>query len=154
MPIKVKQSMPARDILESENIFVMTENRAITQDIRPLKVLVLNLMPTKIVTETQILRKLSNTPLQIEVEFMQTATYQSQHTDKNHLDEFYKTFDQIKDKYYDGFIITGAPLDFVDYKDVDYWDEGRREGKPCRHRERDGGFSGQARVEGRADPRL
>ena len=88
MPIKVKQSLPARDILEKENIFVMTETRAMTQDIRPLKVLVLNLMPTKIVTETQILRKLSNTPLQIEVEFLQTATYRSKHTDKSHLDDF------------------------------------------------------------------
>ena len=106
MPIKVKQNLPARDILENENIFVMTENRAMTQDIRPLKVLVLNLMPTKIVTETQILRKLSNTPLQIEVEFLQTATYQSQHTDVSHMDEFYKTFDEIKDHYFDGLIIT------------------------------------------------
>lgn len=123
MPIKVKQNLPARDILENENIFVMTDTRAMTQDIRPLKVLVLNLMPTKIVTETQILRKLSNTPLQIEVEFLQTVTYQSQHTDKSHLNEFYKTFDDVKDDYYDGLVITGAPLDFVDYEDVDYWDE-------------------------------
>ena len=80
-------------------------------------------MPTKIVTETQILRKLSNTPLQIEVEFLQTATYQSKHTDESHMEEFYKTFDEVKDHYYDGFIITGAPLDFVDYEDVEYWDE-------------------------------
>ena len=123
MPIKVKQNLPARDILENENIFVMTDTRAMTQDIRPLKVLVLNLMPTKIVTETQILRKLSNTPLQIEVEFLQTVTYQSQHTDESHLKEFYKTFDDVKDDYYDGLVITGAPLDFVDYEDVDYWDE-------------------------------
>lgn len=123
MPIKVKQNLPARDILENENIFVMTDTRAMTQDIRPLKVLVLNLMPTKIVTETQILRKLSNTPLQIEVEFLQTVTYQSQHTDESHLNEFYKTFDDVKDDYYDGLVITGAPLDFVDYEDVDYWDE-------------------------------
>ena len=123
MPIKVKQNLPARDILENENIFVMTDTRAMTQDIRPLKVWVLNLMPTKIVTETQILRKLSNTPLQIEVEFLQTVTYQSQHTDESHLNEFYKTFDDVKDDYYDGLVITGAPLDFVDYEDVDYWDE-------------------------------
>ncbi len=95
MPIKVKQNLPARDILENENIFVMTENRAMTQDIRPLRVLVLNLMPTKVVTETQILRKLSNTPLQIEVEFLQTATYKSQHTDVSHMEEFYKTFEEI-----------------------------------------------------------
>ena len=118
MPIKVKSNLPARDILENENIFVMTENRAMTQNIRPLKVLVLNLMPTKIVTETQILRKLSNTPLQIEVEFLQTATYRSTHTD-----EFYKTFDEVKDHHFDGLIITGAPLDFVAYEDVEYWDE-------------------------------
>lgn len=123
MPIKIKQNLAARDILENENIFVMTEKRAMTQDIRPLKVLVLNLMPTKVVTETQILRKLSNTPLQIEVEFLQTATYQSQHADKTYLDEYYKTFYQINENYYDGLIITGAPLDFVDYEDVDYWDE-------------------------------
>ena len=121
MPIKVKQNLPARDILENENIFVMTDTRAMTQDIRPLKVLVLNLMPTKIVTETQILRKLSNTPLQIEVEFLQTVTYQSQHTDESHLNEFYKTFDDVKDDYYDGLVITGAPLDFVDYKEAVGW---------------------------------
>ncbi len=110
MPIKVKSNLPARDILENENIFVMTENRAMTQNIRPLKVLVLNLMPTKIVTETQILRKLSNTPLQIEVEFLQTATYRSTHTDPSHMDEFYKTFDEVKDHHFDGLIITGAHL--------------------------------------------
>ena len=120
MPIKVKSNLPARDILENENIFVMTENRAMTQNIRPLKVLVLNLMPTKIVTETQILRKLSNTPLQIEVEFLQTATYRSTHTDPSHMDEFYKTFDEVKDHHFDGLIITGAPLDFVAYEDVEY----------------------------------
>ena len=123
MPIKVKSNLPARDILENENIFVMTENRAMTQNIRPLKVLVLNLMPTKIVTETQILRKLSNTPLQIEVEFLQTATYRSTHTDPSHMDEFYKTFDEVKDHHFDGLIITGAYLDFVACEDVEYWDE-------------------------------
>ena len=106
MPIKVKSNLPARDILENENIFVMKENRAMTQNIRPLKVLVLNLMPTKIVTETQILRKLSNTPLQIEVEFLQTATYRSTHTDPSHMDEFYKTFDEVKDHHFDGLIIS------------------------------------------------
>lgn len=123
MPIKIRQNIQARNILENENIFVMTENRAITQDIRPLKILILNLMPTKVVTETQILRKLSNTPLQLEVEFLQTATYQSQHADKNYLDEYYKTFYEIKEHYYDGLIITGAPLDFIDYTEVEYWDE-------------------------------
>lgn len=123
MPIKIRQNLQARDILENENIFVMTEKRAITQDIRPLKILVLNLMPTKVETETQILRKLSNTPLQLEVEFLQTATYQAQHADKGYLDEYYKTFYEINDEYYDGLIITGAPLDFIDYTEVGYWDE-------------------------------
>lgn len=123
MPIKVKQNLPAQGILEKENIFVMTEQRAMTQDIRPLNVLVLNLMPTKIITETQLLRKLSNTPLQIQVEFLRTVTYESQHTDSNHLDEFYKSFEEVKEHYYDGLIITGAPLDFIDYTEVDYWNE-------------------------------
>jgi homoserine O-succinyltransferase len=123
MPIKIKDSLPARETLESENIFVMTEYRAMHQDIRPLKVLILNLMPTKIVTETQILRKLSNTPLQVEVEFLQTASYTPTHIDSGHLESFYTTFDQIKDKKYDGMIITGAPLDFIRCEDVDYWDE-------------------------------
>ena len=123
MPIKVKQNLAATQVLEDENIFVMTEKRAITQDIRPLKVLVLNLMPDKQTTETQILRKLSNTPLQIEVEFLQTATYQATHTDSSYLDEMYTTYDEIKDDYFDGLIITGAPLAFVDYEEVEYWDE-------------------------------
>ena len=123
MPIKVKDSLPARSVLEKENIFVMTEYFALHQDIRPLKVLVMNLMPTKIVTETQILRKLSNTPLQIEVDFLQTASYRPQHIDQSHLDSFYRTFDEVKSEKYDGLIIPGAPLDFVDYEDVDYWDE-------------------------------
>ncbi len=123
MPIKIRQNIQARDILENENIFVMTETRAMTQDIRPLKILILNLMPTKVVTETQILRKLSNTPLQLEVEFLQTATYQSRHADKNYLDEYYRTFYEVKEHYYDGLIITGAPLDFIDYTEVEYWDE-------------------------------
>lgn len=123
MPIKIPMNLPAGDTLENENIFIMNEKRAITQDIRPLKVVILNLMPTKVVTETQILRKLSNTPLQIEIELLQTATYQPQHIDPDYLDEFYVTFDDIKDDYYDGLIITGAPLDFVPYEEVDYWDE-------------------------------
>lgn len=123
MPIRIAGSMPAHDILESENIFVMTETRAISQDIRPLKVLILNLMPTKIVTETQLLRKLSNTPLQIDVEFLQTASYTSTHTDPGHLKQFYCVFDQIKDRHYDGMIITGAPLDYVKCEDTAYWPE-------------------------------
>lgn len=123
MPIRIPDSLPARATLESENIFVMTEYRALHQDIRPLNLLILNLMPTKIVTETQFLRKLSNTPLQIRVELLQTASYQSTHTDPSHLDSFYTTFDQIKDKTYDGMIITGAPLEYVPWEEVDYWEE-------------------------------
>ena len=123
MPIRIPGSMPAHDILESENIFVMTERRAMSQDIRPLKVLILNLMPTKIVTETQLLRKLSNTPLQIDVEFLQTASYTPTHIDQGHLKQFYCVFDQIRDRHFDGMIITGAPLDYVKYEDTVYWKE-------------------------------
>lgn len=123
MPIKIKDSLPAQKTLESENIFVMTEYRAMHQDIRPLHVLILNLMPTKIVTETQLLRKLSNTPLQVEVEFLQTASYQPKHVEPSHLETFYKYFDEIKDRNFDGMIITGAPLDYTDFEDVAYWDE-------------------------------
>ncbi len=113
MPIKIADSLPATTILENENIFVMTEYRAMHQDIRPLNVLILNLMPTKVVTETQLLRKLSNTPLQVNVEFLQTASYTPQHTDSNHMEAFYTTFDKIKDRNFDGMIITGAPLDYI-----------------------------------------
>ena len=123
MPIKIKDSLPAQKILDGENIFVMTEYRAMHQDIRPLSVLVLNLMPTKIVTETQLLRKLSNTPLQVEVELLQTASYQPKHVAANHLDTFYTVFDEIKDRKFDGMIITGAPLDYTAFEDVSYWDE-------------------------------
>ena len=123
MPIKIPDSLPARAALESENIFVMTEYRAIHQDIRPLSLLILNLMPTKIVTETQLLRKLSNTPLQIEVELLQTASYVGHNTDSSHLTSFYTTFDQVKARKYDGLIITGAPVENLDFDQVDYWDE-------------------------------
>lgn len=123
MPIRIPDSLPAHAILESENIFVMTERRAMHQDIRPLNVLILNLMPTKIITETQLLRKLSNTPLQIQVEFLQTASYHSTHADPSHMAHFYYTFDQIRDRRYDGMIITGAPLDYVACEDVAYWKE-------------------------------
>lgn len=123
MPIKIPNSLPATEILENENIFVMTEHRAMHQDIRPLSVLILNLMPTKIITETQLLRKLSNTPLQIEVEFLKTASYIPQHTDATHLDTFYTTFDEVKDRKFDGMIITGAPLDYIKFEDVNYWNE-------------------------------
>lgn len=123
MPIKIPDSLPARAVLESENIFVMTEHRAIHQHIRPLNLLILNLMPTKIVTETQLLRKLSNTPLQITVELLQTASYVGHNTDASHLDSFYTTFDQIKGKKYDGMIITGAPVENMEFDQVDYWAE-------------------------------
>jgi homoserine O-succinyltransferase len=123
MPIRIPDSLPARATLESENIFVMTEYRALHQDIRPLKLLILNLMPTKIVTETQLLRKLSNTPLQIQVDLLQTASYIGHYTDSSHLDSFYTTFDQIKQHSYDGMIITGAPVENYDFTKVDYWDE-------------------------------
>ena len=123
MPIKIPDSLPARATLESENIFVMTEYRAIHQDMRPLNLLILNLMPTKIITETQLLRKLSNTPLQIQVELLQMASHTSQNTDADHLSSFYTTFNQIKGKRYDGMIITGAPVENMDFADVDYWPE-------------------------------
>ncbi|WP_087064488.1 homoserine O-acetyltransferase MetA [Intestinibacillus massiliensis] len=123
MPIKIANSLPARAVLESENIFVMTEYRALHQDIRPLRLAMLNLMPTKIVTETQILRCLSNTPLQIEVDLIQTSSYTSTHTPEDHLLTFYKTFDEIRGNKYDGFIITGAPVEKMAFEDVDYWAE-------------------------------
>lgn len=123
MPIKIADSLPARAVLESENIFVMTERRALSQDIRPLKIAILNLMPLKIVTETQILRCLSNTPLQIEIDLVQTRTHQSKNTPEDHLLTFYKYFEDIRDKKYDGFIITGAPVEMLDFEDVEYWDE-------------------------------
>ncbi len=123
MPIKIPDSLPATAVLESENIFVMTEYRAMHQDIRPLNVLILNLMPTKEVTETQLLRKLSNTPLQVHVEFLQTASYVPTHTDSAHMESFYTTFAQVKDRWFDGMIITGAPLAFVPYEEVSYWPE-------------------------------
>ena len=123
MPIKIKDSLPAQAILENENIFVMTEFRAMHQDIRPLNVLILNLMPNKEVTETQLLRKLSNSPLQVNVELLQTASYTPTHVDTNHLESFYTTFDQVKNRKFDGMIITGAPLAYVEYEDVAYWSE-------------------------------
>ena len=123
MPIKIPNNLPATNILESENIFVMDAERAYKQDIRPLKILILNLMPLKSVTETQILRLLGNTPLQVEVEFIYTATYIPTHTSKNYLTEFYGTFNDVKNKKYDGFIITGAPIELLDFEDVAYWEE-------------------------------
>ncbi len=123
MPIKIPDSLPARAVLESENIFVMTEHRATTQRIRPLRIAILNLMPLKILTETQILRCLSNTPIQIEVDLIQTKTYHSKNTPEDHLLTFYKTFDDIRDQKYDGFIITGAPIELMPFEEVDYWPE-------------------------------
>ena len=123
MPINIQNDLPAKKQLELENIFVMSTNRATTQDIRPLKILILNLMPLKIATETQLLRMLSNSPLQVEVELLQTATYVSKHTPQTHLATFYKTFKQIKHHKYDGMIITGAPVENLEYNKVVYWDE-------------------------------
>jgi homoserine O-succinyltransferase len=123
MPIKIPDKLPARKTLADENIFVMTEKRALTQDIRPLKLVIVNLMPTKIVTETQLLRLLGNTPLQIEIDFVNTATHNSKNTSQSHLVSFYKDFDQIKDQKYDGMIITGAPVEKMEFEEVDYWDE-------------------------------
>ena len=123
MPVRIPDSLPATQALENENIFVMTEFRAMHQDIRPLKLLLLNLMPTKITTETQILRKLANTPLQIEVELLQTASHDAKNTAAEHLEAFYTTFDEVRHRHYDGLIITGAPVELLDFEDVDYWDE-------------------------------
>ncbi|MDR2589875.1 MAG: homoserine O-succinyltransferase [Oscillospiraceae bacterium] len=123
MPIKIPNQLPATPILESENIFVMTEYRALHQDIRPLRLLILNLMPTKEVTETQLLRQLSNSPLQVEVEFLHTISYKSKNVDPLHLASFYTTFDQVRDQHFDGMIITGAPVENLEFEDVDYWKE-------------------------------
>lgn len=123
MPIKIPNDLPAVSTLADENIFVMTEKRAITQDIRPLKILLLNLMPKKIETETQICRILGNTPLQIELTLIRTKTHVSQNTAQEHLLSFYKTFDDVKNENYDGLIITGAPVELLEFEQVDYWDE-------------------------------
>ncbi len=123
MPIKIPNDLPATQTLNSENIFVMTETRAITQDIRPLQILLLNLMPTKIVTETQLARLLGNTPLQVELELMQMRGHVSKNTASEHMLKFYTTFDKVCDRYYDGMIITGAPVELMDFEEVDYWDE-------------------------------
>jgi homoserine O-succinyltransferase len=123
MPIKIPNLLPATQVLLNENIFVMTETRAMTQDIRPLKILMLNLMPQKITTETQIARVIGNTPLQVELELLQTATHKSTHTSEEHMLAFYKTFDEVRNKKYDGLIITGAPVEQIDFEEVDYWEE-------------------------------
>ena len=120
MPIKIPNKLPAAKILEKENIFFMTETRAMTQDIRPLQILLLNLMPIKIDTETQFARVLGNTPLQIDLELIAPTGHTSKNTTQEHMLAFYKTFDDIKDKYYDGLIITGAPIEHLDFEQVDY----------------------------------
>ena len=123
MPIKIPNELPAARTLAEENIFVMSETRAVAQDIRPLKILLLNLMPTKVVTETQFSRLLGNTPLQVELTLMHTKSHQSKNTPEDHLLAFYCTFDEIKDRKFDGMIITGAPVEHLPFEEVEYWDE-------------------------------
>ena len=123
MPIKIPNQLPATGVLTRENIFVMTETRAITQDIRPLQILLLNLMPTKVDTETQLARVLGNTPLQIELELIAPSGHVSKNTSQEHMLSFYKTFDQVKHRTFDGLIITGAPVELMDFEEVDYWPE-------------------------------
>ncbi len=123
MPIKVRNDLPAKKIMENENIFIMDETRAITQNIRPLHIAILNLMPLKEDTEIQMMRSLSNTPLQMEVTFLTTASYIGKNTPVSHLNDFYKTFQQVKYKNFDGLIITGAPVEHLEYEEVQYWDE-------------------------------
>ena len=123
MPVNLPANLPAVETFRTENIFVMTEKRARTQDIRPLEIGIVNLMPTKIVTETQLLRKLSNTPLQIEVEFLQTISHTSKNADPEHLSSFYTSFDDIRGRNFDGMIITGAPVENLEFEEVDYWRE-------------------------------
>ena len=123
MPIKIPNTLPAAKTLASENIFVMTETRALTQDIRPLRILILNLMPTKVETETQLARLLGNTPLQVEIELMHTASHMSKNTSAEHLFSFYKTFDEVKDQRFDGMIVTGAPVEHLEFEEVEYWQE-------------------------------
>lgn len=123
MPIKIADKLPATSQLTKENIFVMTEKRAARQDIRPLKIAIVNLMPEKIKTETQLLRLLSNTPLQVEVDLIQMSSHVSKNTSEEHLSAFYKEFSDIKNHKYDGMIITGAPVENIDFEDVDYWSE-------------------------------
>ncbi len=123
MPIKIPNGLPARETLESENIFVMPATRAETQHIRPLRIALLNLMPTKIVTETQLSRLLGNTPLQVELELLQVSTHKAKNTSQQHMLAFYKTFDDVKDQYFDGLIITGAPVEQMPFEEVEYWPE-------------------------------
>ena len=123
MPIRIPNDLPATETLQQENIFVMPQDRAITQDIRPLEIVLLNLMPTKIVTETQLSRLLGNTPLQVNLELMHTSSHISKNTSQEHLLSFYKSFDELKDRKFDGMVITGAPVELMDFEQVDYWQE-------------------------------
>ena len=123
MPIKIQNDLPARAILETENIFMMDENRALSQDIRPLQIVILNLMPIKEDTETQLLRALSNTPIQIDITFLHMSSHESTHTSMSHLNKFYVTFEAIRKKKFDGMIITGAPVEQMKFEEVDYWEE-------------------------------
>lgn len=123
MPIKVQSNLPAKKIMEEENIFVMDENRAISQDIRPLQIAILNLMPLKEDTEVQLLRSLSNTPLQVDITFLTTATYIGKNTPASHLDKFYLTYEEVKNQKFDGLLITGAPVEMMEFEEVQYWDE-------------------------------
>ena len=123
MPIKIPNALPARETLENENIFVMTEFRAMSQNIRPLRILVLNLMPTKIATETQLARVLGNTPLQVELELLQVTSHEAKNTSQEHMLAFYRTFKDVRDQRFDGMVITGAPVEHLPFEEVDYWDE-------------------------------
>ncbi len=123
MPLKIPDGLPAAEALALENIFVMAQERAKTQDIRPLRIAIMNLMPTKQATETQLLRLLANTPLQVEITLLRTDSYQSQNTSQDYLRAFYRTFDEVKDEPFDGLVVTGAPVELIDFRDVQYWDE-------------------------------
>lgn len=123
MPIRIADNLPARQVLEQERIFVMEENRALSQDIRPIRIIILNLMPEKVSTETQLLRALSNSPIQVDIDLLRITSHVSKNTSEEHLIKYYETFDEIKDRYYDGMIITGAPVEQMPYEEVDYWPE-------------------------------
>ncbi|BAQ11938.1 homoserine o-succinyltransferase [Bacillus sp. OxB-1] len=123
MPINIPKNLPAGELLKEEKIFVMDEDRAVSQDIRPLNIVILNLMPEKEKTEVQLLRLLGNTPLQVNITFMTMATHESKNTSKFHLDAFYQTFDEVKNRRFDGMIITGAPIEHLEFEDVNYWEE-------------------------------
>lgn len=123
MPINIPDNLPASEVLSAENIFTMVEERAQSQDIRPLQIAILNLMPTKMVTETQLLRLLSNSPIQVDIELLHPKSYKPKHTPEEHLLTFYKTHDEVKEKYFDGLVITGAPVENMEFEEVDYWDE-------------------------------